>query len=321
MTTTDTRFDDAIAPVAVASRSGLDESLHHGAGVALDADGSICASVGDPDLAVYPRSALKPMQAQAMVELGLSLPPELLAVVCASHSGEAIHLDAARQILELHGLTEGDLANTPTYPYDEDAKIAACAAGIGPSSLQQNCSGKHAGMLAACLINDWPTTGYLDIEHPLQQAITSTIARLADAAIDHVGIDGCGAPTHVMTLRQLARSFAELSRVDSASAEAMRSRPDLVGGTRRDVTTWMRAIPGLIAKEGAAGVMAAALPDGRAMAFKIADGSDAARRAVTTAGLAAMGVDLGEFGDAVTDTSVAVLGHGLHVGEVRALNW
>jgi L-asparaginase II len=144
-----TRFDDdAFAPIAVATRNDIDESLHHGAGVVVAADGAIVRAVGDPELLVYPRSALKPFQAAAMVDAGLDLPPRLLAVVTASHSGEPAHLDAVLEILSRHDLTVDDLANTPARPYGGAARSAARSAGVAPSSLQQNCSGKHAGMLA-----------------------------------------------------------------------------------------------------------------------------------------------------------------------------
>src|SRR6187401_2342132 len=124
-----TRFDGAFEPIAFSTRSGFDESLYHGAAVALGPDGRTIASLGNPDIAVYPRSSLKPMQATAMVECGLELPGDLLAIVCASHDDSA-------------------LRNTPSYPLEEAARIDAERRGEGPTALHQNCSGKHAGMLA-----------------------------------------------------------------------------------------------------------------------------------------------------------------------------
>ena len=159
-------------PIAVATRSGMDESVHHGAGVALDRDGAVVAAVGDPELVVYPRSCLKPLQAHAMVGIGLELTDAQLAVACASHDGSPMHLDAVRSILARYGLDEADLANTPARPAGAAARAAARAAGVEPSPLQQNCSGKHAAMLATCRVNGWPTDGYLDRDHPLQAAIT-----------------------------------------------------------------------------------------------------------------------------------------------------
>ena len=171
-----TRFEaTTFAPIAVATRSGFDESLHYGAGVVLRVGPDLGrnkvaaagipqsdAVIGDPMLVVYPRSCLKPMQAHAMTQLGLDLPPDLLAVACASHSGEGPHLEAVQRTLSLAGLNVGDLQNTPTRPYGDAARGVARRAGIEPSALQQNCSGKHAAMLVTCKINGWPIEQYLD---------------------------------------------------------------------------------------------------------------------------------------------------------------
>lgn len=321
-----TRFaDDSFAPIAVATRNEVDESLHHGAGVVVASDGSIVRSVGDPELLVHPRSALKPFQAAAMVDAGLDLPPRLLAVVTASHSGEPAHLDAVLEILARYDLTVDDLANTPDRPSGDAARSDARSAGVEPSALQQNCSGKHAGMLATCRINGWATDSYLDPDHPLQELIADTIDRLAGrlgGSVVDTGVDGCGAPTHVMALVDVARSLGVLARERSEVASAMTAEPFYVGGTDRDVTRWMEAVPGLVAKEGAAGVMVLALPDGRAAAAKVADGSELARRAVTVEMLRRLGIDVDGALAVVRDrVAVAVLGHGAPVGELTALSW
>ena len=176
-------------------------------------------------------------------------------------------------------------------------------------------------MLATCKINDWPIEHYLAAEHPLQQTITAHIVQLIGAAITEIGVDGCGAPTHAFSLRGLADSFATVALANGPVARAMRANPELVGGTGRDVTAWMQAVPGLIAKEGAAGVMAAALPDGRAVAYKIADGSDAARQAVIPKAMNLLGVDRETIGQVVSDTRVPVMVHGHEVGQLRPLRW
>ncbi len=314
-------LESSFAPIAVATRSGLDESLHHGAGVALDRRGAVSACVGDPDLVVYPRSALKPLQASAMVELGLQLPDDLLALVCASHDGDTLHLDGVRRLLDRFDLTEADLGNTPARPLGAVPREAARLAGVKPSALQQNCSGKHAGMLATCRINGWPTDGYLETDHPLQEHITATLARVG-CVVHHIGVDGCGAPTHALSLSAFAAAFADVARPGSVVAKAMSARPEFVGGPRRDVTIWMRAVPGLLAKEGAAGVMALALPDGRGAAFKIADGANDAREAVTTEALRRLDVDVdGDLAGVAAEVAVPMLGHGLPVGELRPLKW
>lgn len=306
-----TRFDDAFAPIAVATRSGFDESLHHGAAVALDTGGSIVASVGDPDVVVYPRSCLKPLQARAMVDLGLELADEQLAVACASHAASPMHLDVVRSILAAHGLSEDDLRNTPARP-------PGAAASVAPSSIVQNCSGKHAAMLATCVVNGWPTDTYLEAGHPLQQAILDALIRFG-CSVRHVGVDGCGAPTHAFPLRELAGAYATLASNGSAVTRAMRAHPVLVAGVDRDVTLWTEVVPGLIAKEGAAGVMAVGLDDGRAAAYKIADGSDPARCAVVPQALRVLGVDPDV--DVLARVRVPVLGHGREVGHVDPLDW
>jgi L-asparaginase II len=317
-----TRFDTgSFAPIAVATRSGLDESLHFGAGVVRDGRGAVEASVGDGDTIVYPRSSLKPLQADAMVAAGLDIPADLLALACATHSGEAMHLGAARRTLEMVGLTEADLQNTPARPSGATARDEARRAGIDPSALQQNCSGKHAAMLVTCKLNDWPIEHYMAVEHPLQRSITKHITQLIGAAITEIGIDGCGAPTHAFALRGLTDAFAAVALADGPVARAMRAHPELVGGTGRDVTIWMQAVPGLIAKEGAAGVLAAALPDGRAVAYKIADGSDVARQAVMPKAMNLLGVDRETIGRVVAETRVPVMGHGHEVGQLRPLRW
>ncbi len=176
-------------------------------------------------------------------------------------------------------------------------------------------------MLATCRVNGWPTADYLDPDHPLQVVITSAMASLG-AVVHHVGIDGCGAPTHAISLRDLAGAFAELAVPGSTIARAMTTHPVMVGGPTRDVTLWMQAVPTLIAKEGAAGVMAAGLADGRAIAFKIADGSDVARQAVVPEALRAAGLDVDTAAaDTLERVAVPVLGHGEPVGRLAALEW
>jgi len=321
-----TRFTTgSFAPVAVADRNGTDESLHHGAGVVIDARGAIVGSVGDPELPVFPRSSLKPFQSSAMVRAGLDLPARLLAVVTASHSGEAVHVAAVREILDRFHLEVDDLANTADRPFGVAERERSLRDGSAPSKIDQNCSGKHAGMLATCRINGWPTENYLDSTHPLQVAITNEIGRLAgraDGSVVDVGVDGCGAPTHVMPLVDVARALRTLQREQSDVVAAMVGHPHLVGGANRIDTTWMESMPGLAAKEGAAGMMVLGLPDGRAAALKIADGSDGARTAVTAEILRMLDVDVdGELADVRDRLADPVLGHGEPVGAIRSLAW
>ena len=313
---------NAYVPVAVTDRSGRDESFHYGAVVCLGPDGSIEAAAGDPTVSIYPRSSNKPMQAVAMVHAGLDLPGELLAVVCASHDGTPAHLEAVTRILSSASLDEHALGNTIDLPLDRAAAEEVLRSGGGRTSLQMNCSGQHSGMLATCVHNGWAhDVSYLDPEHPLQQRITATIAELTGETPSHIGIDGCGTPAHMMSLLGLARGFRAIATGGAGAAgssvyDAMRRHTQMVGGERRDVTTFMRSIPGLIVKDGAEGVFAAALPDGRAVALKIADGANRARPAVMVAALARLGVDTADVEPLVAEV---VRGHGRVVGRVRSV--
>jgi L-asparaginase II len=170
-------------------------------------------------------------------------------------------------------------------------------------------------MLATCVLKGWDRDGYLDAEHPLQRHITSIVAELA-GDVSHIGVDGCGAPTHSIDLTGLARSFATLARDWNDIHRSITQHPDLVGGETRDVTRLMRAIPGLLAKDGADGVYAAAMADGRAVAVKIADGASRARTPVMLAALGTLGIDMSGVPD---DLAPPILGHGRPVGRVRAV--
>lgn len=167
----------AAVPLAVVERQGTVESVHLGTVAVHHPNGTVTGR-GDPDVVFLPRSALKPVQAVAMLRAGLDLDGELLALACASHSGEPGHVDGVRRILAGAGLDETDLDNTPDLPLGAAAAADARAAGTSPSPVLQNCSGKHAGMLAACVAAGWPTAGYRDPAHPLQRLVRDTVAEL-----------------------------------------------------------------------------------------------------------------------------------------------
>lgn len=310
------------APVlAHVVRGGFVESVHHGIAVITAPDGSVEHAVGDPSGLVFPRSSSKPVQALAMVRAGLDTEGALLALGCSSHSGEDFHQQGAREILAGAGLSESDLQNTPDYPLDEVAKIAWVAAGHPKLSIAQNCSGKHASMLATCVRNGWDLTTYRDPAHPLQVAIAQTVAELAGADIGPVAVDGCGAPIHAIPLSGLARSFGRIAAATEGAeariADAIRDFPEYLGGTGRDVTTLIRRVPGLIAKDGAEAVYAAGLADGRGIAVKITDGGSRARTVVLAALLRRLGVTDPEALAVLEDQPV--LGHGQPVGAVVAV--
>jgi L-asparaginase II len=317
--------------VATVTRSGHVESVHHGIVVATEADGTVAFSRGPHDAPVFPRSANKPMQAVAMLRSGLPLEGELLALASASHSGEDFHLEGVRRILARadEGLTEQHLQNTPDEPVGEQAKRAWWAAGRAPAAIAQNCSGKHAAMLLTCVCAGWETTTYLDPDHRLQRAIVSTVQELAGEEVSATGVDGCGAPVVAISLTGVARAFGAMACAPAHTpqgkvADALRGHPRWVGGTDRDVTELMEAVPGLIAKDGAESVYAVGLPDGRGLAVKITDGGQRARAVVTVAALRAMGVSASTDGQPdVLDRIAAepVLGHGRPVGAVQAVGF
>ncbi|KAA5826054.1 asparaginase [Saccharopolyspora hirsuta] len=285
----------AHAPLVHVLRDGMVESVHHGSVVVLGPDGSTLFQAGDVDTACYPRSAAKPMQAVAMTRLGLSLPPELLALTAASHSGEQIHLDGAQRVLAASGSTEDDLGNPADLPFDPVERDRWIAAGRPARKLAHNCSGKHASMLWTARENGWSTEDYLDPAHPLQREIAATVEELTGQRIARVAADGCGAPLFAVSLRGLAAAAGRIASApqgspESVVAQAIRTHPEMVAGTRRDATALMKAVPGLIAKDGFEAVQIAALPDGTAIAAKIADGADRARLPVALAALARAGV-------------------------------
>jgi L-asparaginase II len=310
------------APVlAHVVRSGFVESVHHGSVVAVDGDGTVLLSVGDVTGPTFPRSSNKPLQALAMVRAGLDLDGELLALASASHSGEPFHLDGVRRILDGAGLKEDDLQNTPDLPYDEAERRSWIADGRPASPLAQNCSGKHAAMLATCVANGWDLATYRDPAHPLQQLMGETLAELAGEPVAATGVDGCGAPVMAISLTGLARAFGRLASAaegtdEARVARAINAHPEWLGGTRRDVTLLIRGLPGAVAKDGAESVYALGLPDGRGVALKIADGAQRARPVVLAAALARLGIEaevLAELAHA------PVLGHGEPVGAVVAV--
>ncbi len=314
-------------PVVVAEivRSGFVEGHHYGSVVALGPDGEVEWSVGMVGEPVLPRSCNKPIQALAMVRAGLSLPPELLALACASHSGEPFHIEGVRRILADAGLSESALQTPLDYPLDDAAREAVLRAGGAKSSVLMNCSGKHAAMLATCVQSGWSIEDYLDPAHPLQVAIAATFAELTGEPVEVVAVDGCGAPLLSTSLIGLARAFREVAVATWGPsfevAEAIRAHPAHVSGTTRDELALLTAIPGAIGKAGAESCYAVALPDGRAFALKTDDGAPRVRPVLMAAALARSGVlELGGVdADAVRRTgTLSLLGGGKPVGEIRA---
>jgi L-asparaginase II len=318
-------------PLVTATRDGLVESVHYGSAIALEADCTTVAAAGAPLAPFYPRSSLKPLQAVAMVRAGLELPGDLLALAAASHSGGAKHRQGALRILEQYGLSVSDFENSRDLPYGAGEREEWLRNGGRSTQLTQNCSGKHAAMVATCTINGWPVKGYLDPSHPLQQLVAKTVLDLTDEGPFAVSTDGCGTPLFALTLQGMARAFGVIAKAAadddggpaSQSAEAavglaMQGHPDMVAGEGRDVTALMRLLPGSVAKDGFEGVQLVGLPDGAAVAVKISDGGDRARMPATVKLLAALGVDTAPLSSIAT---APVLGGGHQVGLLQAADF
>lgn len=301
-----------------ASRSGFVESVHHASVVLLGTDAKVERIWGNGGLVVLPRSALKPLQATAMVRAGLMSRGAELAVGCASHDGAESQVAVVERVLGGAGVPATALGCPAALPEGRREREQFLRAGGQPDSIHHECSGKHASMLATCVSNDWPTASYLQNVHPLQTAIRACVADLASEAIAASAVDGCGAPVHAISLLGLARAYGRLASsddpTDASAPQAMRAHPELVAGSERDVTVAMCAVPGLIAKDGAEGVYALALPDGRAAAFKIEDGSLRAAPPLMCAVLRYWG-----FSDPRLEEFAApeVLGGGVPVGSIR----
>ncbi|WP_417366454.1 asparaginase [Glutamicibacter arilaitensis] len=272
-------------PLVIATRGDAIESIHYGSAVLLDPAGNITAHRGDTQAAFYPRSALKPLFAVGMLRAGLELNDEQLALAAASHSGAPRHQQVAQSTLAAAGLDASALRNSTDLPYGVAERNEHLAAGDAASQLAQNCSGKHAALAALCELKGWDTDDYLN-DPRLLALLQETVEELTGEQIHGVSVDGCGTPVYRLSLAGLARGFARLAAAKPGTAEArvakaMTSYPELVAGEGRDVTALMRAVPGAVAKDGFEGIQAVALPDGSALAVKIADGSDRARMPIT----------------------------------------
>lgn len=295
------------------TRSGWVESVHRVHIAVCDADGRLVASAGDPWRFAFMRSSAKPLQALPLVESGAArafgLEPRHLAIACASHRGTPIHTAAAASLLERAGLDPSFLECGPHAPEDSEAAAALLRQGRSPERLHNNCSGKHAGMLAVTRHRGWSQAGYLDAGHPLQVEIVGAVAETTGAC-PALGVDGCGVPTFGMPLTAMATAFARLAsgrgleaaRAEAAAelASAMAAHPDLVSG-QGHVNTALLALHGarLLAKGGAEGVWCAGLREdgpGIGIALKVDDGAGRAPGAAMLAVLGALGLPGG--GDA-----------------------
>ncbi|HEX6231206.1 MAG TPA: asparaginase [Actinomycetota bacterium] len=314
------------APLIRVLRSGLEESVHTGHVVVCDVDGRIVAEVGDPHRPVFARSSMKPLQAAVSLRrIDAPIEDDLVAIACASHNAEPVHVRAVRRLLRAGGLTEAALGCPPALPSrPEDARRVA-----GPRRVFHNCSGKHAGMVVAAEGAGWGHEGYLAPGHPLQQAVLRAVRRGTGIERPAIGVDGCGVPVHGVPLSAMATLFARLARPErlgrlagttARAVSAMRAHPYLVAGDRRTDTALMSAAPGIVSKGGAEALHCAAILDaGVGVAVKVADGGERAAGPALIRALALLGALGPRQVEALAPLARRpVLGGGRAVGEMVA---
>lgn len=305
-----------VVDLAEVERSGFVESVHFGAAVVVGSQGNTLVEHGDASALIYPRSTLKLVQAVGMLQAGLDLDGERLALAAASHIGTPRHVKVVREILAVAGLGVEALQCPVDWPADPASRRAA----ERPEAVTMGCSGKHAAMLLTCVRNGWPIESYLEPEHPLQQLMRQTVVEFAGEPVSHVGVDGCGTPVFAMSLRGLAIAIGRVGRGDDAQSAAVVAAIQSHAWAL-DTPAIARVIDELsvIAKSGAEGVFVAAAADGTAVAVKIIDGSGRALIPVGVsllAGVGAVAVDAAE--QVVNQATEPVLGAGRVVGAVRS---
>jgi L-asparaginase II len=290
------------------TRGDLVESVHRAAVAICDADGRIVAEWGDTERVVFPRSAVKMIQALPLVESGAAkaygLSDEHLALACASHSGEAMHTGRVGAWLGVIGAADHDLRCGPHFPYGEPARDAMIRAGETPLHIHNNCSGKHTGFLTVARHFGAPLDAYVDTVHPVQLAVMDAIAGVAGVPVGSwsLGVDGCSAPNFALPLSRWAYAMARIAtgkglppmRAQAARAltAAMAAHPELMSGTGRACAHFIRATEGrAIVKTGAEGVFVAILPErGLGVALKVLDGATRASETLMAACLVKLGV-------------------------------
>jgi len=285
-------------------RGATIESIHRGHLIVVGGDGEIVAQLGNPETVTFWRSSAKPFQALPFLLNGgaerFEFSEKEIALACGSHSGENVHVAAAEQMLSKGGFSESDLQCGSHAPFDEKTLKQMIKNDVEPSPLHNNCSGKHAAMLASARHTGADVSTYHLLENPVQQRILELISFVSEVPKDEIkiGIDGCALPSFAVPIRAIARSFASLVCSPSSFEKSLRMAcrqivsammkyPEMIGGTERLDTLIMQAAPGkLISKIGAEGVLTAAvLPNekwktGLGIAFKIEDGDDKRARAV-----------------------------------------
>lgn len=285
--------------IAEVTRGSIIESRHRGAYAVSDASGKILLKLGDIETPVFPRSAVKAFQCLPMIESGAAdtfgFDDEEIALCCASHSGEAEHVRVARSMLHKAGIAETCYECGAHWPSHRQATYDLVRAGVGPQDVHNNCSGKHAGMLALAKQLGVESKDYIKAEHPVQLAIAKTIERLCDVDLSAapIGVDGCSVPTWALPLKNSALGFARLnsSTAGSRIIKAARAYPFMIAGTGKFDTHIMQAIPRLFIKYGAEGVCCGSIAHaGLGFAVKVDDGAPRAVEVATAAMLAKLDV-------------------------------
>lgn len=280
------------------------ESVHRGAVVVCDADGTLLLEIGDVDRPVFPRSAVKAIQALPLVESGtadaLGFGDRELALACASHRGEAGHVGLARSMLASAGLDEDALECGAHWPNNHAATVTLARTGLSPTALHNNCSGKHSGFLCTCRHLNVGHRGYASFDHPVQAMIREAMEDVTRAVHDagNHAIDGCSIPTHAIPIRSLALGFARMAtgqRLSNGRAKAAKrllsacmAEPFFMSGSDAVDLPLLKAAPGRIfVKSGAEGVFCAALPElGLGIALKCDDGAERSSAAMAASVLA-----------------------------------
>ena len=266
-------------------RAGTRESTHLVYGIVHETGSGRCHAFGDPELAAFWRSSMKPLQVLPVVRDGvldrLGLGAEALALACASHHATPRHLEIVRSVVDAAALTPEMFVCGPHRPFDDGAATAMDREGRLPGRVHNNCSGQHAALLALSVARGWPAAGYHEPEHPLQRAIRRELSAWLGEACEGLpwGTDGCGLPTPALSLRAMARVFAGFGASAEASVRsvvaAMTTHPMLVSGPTALSANLMQASDGrILAKDGAEGVFCLSSVEGAwGAAFKVLDGA------------------------------------------------
>ncbi len=320
------------APLARVYRGNTVESLHVGHVAVVDREGRLRFSAGDPDVVTFTRSSLKPLQALPFAEAGgdahFGFSRAQVALLCASHSGEPRHVAAVTDMLARCGARVDELqcgSHVPRF-YELTGRFPPPPP---YSPLAHNCSGKHAGMLACCVMHGWSRDDYLAFDHPLQAAIRVAVAQTAGVATSELvaGVDGCSAPNYAMPLARLAHAYARLAGADDAApalanlANAMTEHPEMVSGERRSDLALMQAGRGdWVTKIGAEGVQALGIRSrGLGIAIKVADGATRGLHPATVAVLDALGLVDAEARDTLAAWGSPILANfrGIEIGRIE----